>query len=122
MPQTFNSVLMIDDDPSHLKVYSWILQRGGFSPITVLATTTGVDLPSESSVGVIVMDYRLGNVSPVTVAQQVRTVYPAAPIVVLSDLFGMPTDIAPYVQTFVRKGDPDHLLNELRGILKASSN
>ena len=118
MSPTSNTVLMIDDDPSHLKVYSWILERGGFQPLTVLATSRGVEIPAtDTVVGVVVMDYRLGIASPITVAQQVRSVFPVAPIIVLSDVFGMPTDIAPYVQTFVRKGDPEHLLSEIRSAL-----
>ena len=68
-------------------------------------------------IGVVVMDYRLGIASPITIAQQVRAIFPLAPIIVLSDVFGMPTDIAPYVQTFVRKGDPEHLLSEIRSAL-----
>jgi DNA-binding NtrC family response regulator len=29
------TVLLVDDDPSHLKLYSWIVARGGYRAITL---------------------------------------------------------------------------------------
>jgi CheY-like chemotaxis protein len=107
-------VLIVDDDPVHLQLYSWILQRGGFAPVTALVRGNGVELPTTPDLDVAVLDYRLGGtLTAVEVASRLRTTYPALPIVILSDLFGMPTDIAPLAKEFVRKGDPKHLLDTL---------
>jgi hypothetical protein len=40
---------------------------------------------------------------------------------VLSDLFGMPEDIAPYAAAFVRKGEPQQLLDTIRETIKAAA-
>jgi hypothetical protein len=39
---------------------------------------------------------------------------------VLSDLFGMPDDIAPYASGFVRKGEPQQLLDTIFETIKAA--
>jgi hypothetical protein len=60
------------------------------------------------------MDYRLtGQMTAVQAAAGVKVRYPNAPIIVLSDMYDLPADIAPYVQTFVRKGDPAKLVDTL---------
>jgi DNA-binding NtrC family response regulator len=120
LPDTSKPVLMIDDDPSHLKIYGWILERGGFHALSILATPERLSLPADQQVKVVIMGYRLGDfLRAVDVAQQVRASYPGAPIIVLSDLVGMPTDIAPYAETFVRKGDPEELLKKVSHYLGA---
>jgi DNA-binding NtrC family response regulator len=112
---------MIDDDPQHLALYTVILQRGGFDPISALVTSSGVDLPEERDVDVVVLDYRLGvATTAVEVASCVQTRYPDVPILVLSDLFGMPSDIAPYAIDFIRKGEPKHLLDTLSRLTTAT--
>jgi hypothetical protein len=46
-----------------------------------------------------------------------RSLYPAAPIILLSDVWNLPTEIAPYVADFVRKGEPAKLLGTLSRLL-----
>jgi DNA-binding NarL/FixJ family response regulator len=67
------------------------------------------ELPS-SGVDLILLDYTLGVVSSRDLAKKLKAHFPAAPIIVLSDMQWMPQDIAPYAYTFVRKGEPEQLL------------
>jgi hypothetical protein len=61
-----------------------------------------------------VMDYRLnGQWTAVAAAEATRARYPGAPIVVLSDMYDLPADIAPYAEAFVRKGEPAKLVDAL---------
>ena len=115
------TVLIVDDDPSHLKIYAWVIERGGFRSLPALVQRDAVDLPEAESIDLAVLDYRLGpGLSAVDVARRLRTLYPSTPILVLSDLFGMPEDIAPYVSAFVRKGEPQQLLDTIINTLKAA--
>ncbi len=115
------SVLIVDDDPSHLKIYSWVVERGGFRSVPALVQREAVDLPEAESIDLAVLDYRLGaGLSAVDVAKRLRSTYPNTPILVLSDLYGMPEDIAPYVSGFVRKGEPQQLLDTIVSTLKAA--
>jgi DNA-binding NtrC family response regulator len=120
--ETGCTVLIVDDDPSHLKIYKWVLERGGFRPLPALVKRGLVDLSRGEHVDVAVVDYRLGaGLSAVDVAKGIRELYPSTPILVLSDLFGMPEDIAPYAAAFVRKGEPQQLLDTIRETIKAAA-
>lgn len=107
------SVLIIDDDPMHLRIYGWIVDAAGYEAKPALVTHDHIDFP-EGRVDLVVMDYRLtGQLTAVQAAEAARARYPAAPIVVLSDVYDLPADIAPWVQAFVRKGEPAKLVDAL---------
>lgn len=109
--QDDRGVLIIDDDPVHLQIYGWILKSAGFLPFPALARSNGVDIPTNQSIDVVVLDYRLtGGLKATDAAKLVNEAFPNAPIILLSDLYGVPDDIAPYVKTFVRKGEPEKLI------------
>lgn len=105
------AVLIIDDDPTHLRIYGWIVDAAGYEAKTALAGGNRIDFP-DGRVDVVVMDYRLtGHMTAVQAAELTRARYPGAPIIVLSDVYDLPADIAPYVEGFVRKGEPATLVN-----------
>lgn len=109
--QNDRGVLIIDDDPVHLQIYGWILKSAGFLPFPALAHNNGVDIPTNQSIDVVVLDYRLtGGLKATDAANLVNQAFPDAPIILLSDLYGVPDDIAPYVKAFVRKGEPEKLI------------
>ena len=106
------TVLIIDDDPVHLQIYGWILKSAGFIPCPALVNSNGVDIPDGGTVvDVVVLDYRLtGGMKATDAARLVNGAYPDAPIILLSDVYGIPDDIAPYIKAFVRKGEPEKLI------------
>ena len=113
-------ILIIDDDPTHLKLYSWILERGGFLTTTALVGRNGEDLPSAEHIFYLtVLDYQFQTrVKAVDVAKQIRTLWPRMRIVVLSDMMWMPEDIAPLVNGFVRKANRKYYLIWLQNLLR----
>jgi hypothetical protein len=57
------------------------------------------------------VDYRLGDtVSALDVAKHLKAFDASMPILILSDLMWMPEDVVDYATGFVRKGDPEQLL------------
>jgi DNA-binding NtrC family response regulator len=109
------TVLILDDDPLHLKIYSWIIDRGDFRPLTALARGGAADLPTDEHVDVVVLDYRLGgSITASDLLPSIRNTYPAAPVVILSKLDWLPADVNGEAASFVRKGEPQELLNVLR--------
>lgn len=111
-------VLMVDDDPDHLKIYGWILERGGLQPIPCQVRRRCLELPDEADVDLIVLDYALHcGATPEEVAGQLRNVFPNAPIVLLSEVQELPEDIEPYVKAFVRKGNPEKLVAIVKNLL-----
>ena len=109
--QDGRTVLIIDDDPVHLQIYGWILKSAGFVPFPALVNSSGVDMPNGRVIDVVVLDYRLtGGMKATDAARLVNVAYPNAPIILLSDVYGIPDDVAPYVKAFVRKGEPEKLI------------
>jgi len=107
------AVLIIDDDPSHLRIYGWIVEAAGYVARAALAAGDRIEFP-EGPVDIAVMDYRLTpQITAVQAAEEVRERYPKAPIVVLSDVYDLPADMAPYAAAFVRKGEPAKLVAKL---------
>jgi DNA-binding NtrC family response regulator len=111
-------VLIVDDDPSHLEIYGLLMQQAGYEPVSALVKFAGADLPRDDSIGLVLLDYRLHSLRTSTeFAQEIRGLLPAAAIVVLSDLWSLPADIAPFVTEFVRKGQPAKLLQVVGRLL-----
>jgi DNA-binding response OmpR family regulator len=115
---TNQRILIVDDDPSHLDIYGKIVQFAGFEPVPVVVRFVGPDPFPDASIDLVLLDYRLNSVktSP-EIAQDIRSTFPGAPIVLLSDLWSTPADIAPFVDQFVRKGEPARLLEVIRSYL-----
>ncbi len=111
-------ILVIDDDPSHLKLYSLVLDRGGFDAVTALVNGGPPQLPVEQAIKVAVVDYRLGeNIRAVQVIEQTKHAFPGVPVVVLSDMFWMPDDVSTLAAAFVRKGEPEKLLSTIGALV-----
>jgi DNA-binding response OmpR family regulator len=108
---TRSRVLIIDDDPTHLDIYGMIVRGAGFEAIPVLVRFSGADPIPDSGVDLVLLDYRLNSVTTAPeIAQELRSKFPEAPIILLSDLWSTPTDAAPFINQFVRKGEPAKLL------------
>ena len=119
---TQQKILIVDDDPMHLEIYGLLMKQAGYIPLPALVKFTGTDLPESDSVALALLDYRLNSVktSP-EFAKEIHALYPSAPILVLSDLWNLPSDIAPYVTGFVRKGEPAILLEKIAKLLAVNS-
>lgn len=116
--QTKPAILVVDDDPTHLRIYGWIMNAAGFDATPAQVLSDRVCLPTKDRFDVVVLDYRLtGALTAVDAARQIVAKYPEAPIVILSDMFGMPEDIAPYAKLFVRKGEPEKLIAAIQSLL-----
>ncbi len=105
------SVLIIDDDRDHLKLYSWILEGQGLTAFTTLVGTQPPTFDDHPDVDLVILDYTFQTgVKAIEVAQNIRKRWAYMPIVVLSDMMWMPDDIAPLANGFVRKGEPEQLV------------
>jgi CheY-like chemotaxis protein len=118
IPKYAGTVLFVDDDPDHLKIYGWLLKQAGFSFVPCLASRRGVDFPDLQTVDLVVLDYTLNCDTPtVEIARSLRTRYPGIPIVLLSQLDGLPQEMASSVTMFVRKGEPGRLTEAIQKLL-----
>jgi DNA-binding response OmpR family regulator len=115
-------VLIVDDDPMHLEIYGLLMKQAGYEALPTLVRFTGTEIPRNQSLGLVLLDYRLNSAkSSPEFAQEIRSIYPEVPILVLSDLWALPADIAPFVSGFVRKGEPAKLLEAVAGYFASPS-
>jgi DNA-binding NtrC family response regulator len=111
-------VLIVDDDPSHLDIYGLLVRQAGYEAVPALVRFSGADYPPERDIHLVLLDYKLDCVkSTVEIAEEVRSQYPGAPILLLSDVWSLPPEMAPYVAEFVRKGEPAKLTSTLKRML-----
>jgi len=122
MQTSHPKVLILDDDPMHLEIYCLLMKQAGYDAIPTLVRFTGTEIPCGACIGLVLLDYRLNSVktSP-DFAREIRALYPAVPIIVLSDLWTLPMDIAPLVSGFVRKGEPAKLLETVSKFFAVSA-
>ncbi len=63
----------------------------------------------------VLMDYRYSSsLTAIDIVESVKAAFPGVPIAVLSELYGMPTDMKAHAIAFIRKGEPQELVNRLR--------
>jgi DNA-binding response OmpR family regulator len=104
-------VLILDDDPMHLEIYGLLMKQAGYDALPTLVQFVGTEIPRGEWIGLVLLDYRLNSTKTSSeFACEIRTLYPTIPIIVLSDVWSLPDDIAPFVNGFVRKGEPAKLL------------
>ena len=71
------SVLIIDDDPMHLRIYGWIIDQAGYEARPALVTVDRVEFPV-GPVDIVVLDYRLtGQLTAVDAAVMVNVSAPS---------------------------------------------
>ena len=98
----------------HLEIYGLLMKQAGYQALPLLVRFTGTEIPRNQHLGLVLLDYRLNSSkSSPEFAQEIRSIYPEVPILVLSDLWALPADIAQYVSGFVRKGEPAKLLETI---------
>lgn len=116
------TILVLDDDPSHLKIYSWIVEQAGCRAVTVQVKSSSLDLPRSETVDLVLMDYRYSSsLTAIDIVHEVKAVYPGVPIAVLSEMYGMPTDMEAHAIAFIRKGEPQELVNRLKAFRETGS-
>ena len=115
-------VLIVDDDPYQLEIYSLLVEHAGFKPVPTIVKFAGPEFPTEMEISLILLDYRLNSIKTAPeVAQEARRLFVGVPILVLSDLWHMPEDVAPFVAGFVRKGEPEELISRMLELVSRSN-
>jgi DNA-binding NtrC family response regulator len=110
------TILILDDDPSHLKLYAWVVEQAGCKAVTVQVKSSSLDLPKGESVDLVLMDYRYSSsLTAADIVGAVESAFPGIPIAVLSELYGMPPEMKAHAIAFIRKGEPQELVNRLKG-------
>jgi CheY-like chemotaxis protein len=109
MPLTLQSavnnavVLCIDDDPAILECEQRFLEAFGYTVLTALSGSKGLELVSLHSVDVVVVDYYMPEMNGPEVAIEIKRLRPHAPIIMLSGAVDIPKKALKEVDAFVAK-------------------
>lgn len=123
MSTSKKTVLIVDDDPGHLKIYGWMVRQSGHQFVECLVNRTCPAFDAAWPVNLVLLDYVLHCQVPTPeIARAARANWPQAPVVLLTDRLDLPEDMAPYVDHFVRKGQPSKLVETLNNLLGKSLN
>jgi len=79
-------VLVVEDDVESLRLYSDMLKRGGYAPITASTGWEGIDLAVKEHPGLILLDLRLPDITGLTVLETLHAALStkSIPIIVVS--------------------------------------
>ena len=114
-----HTILLVDDDRQHLQMQSWIMNQAGMRVVTVVVGRDSFGLPENEHPGLIFMDYRLNsNLTSSQVVALLRQTFERVPIVLLSSELSMPPEMTTLVDAFIRKSDPEHLVQFARSFFE----
>ena len=100
------TVLCIHRDPSQLG----LLQERGYELLTATTGRDGLRLFASKPVDAIVLDYHLGLLDGIVVANEIKRVRPTIPIVMLADHADFPDGDLRSIDALVTRADGTHFL------------
>lgn len=113
------TILCVDDEANGLFIRKMLLQSAGYSVLTADNGCSALDMFSSNRVDCVVLDYYMPGMDGGTVAEKMRSLKPAVPIVLLSAYVSLPEATLRTVDAYVTKGQsPGLLLERLRHLLR----
>jgi DNA-binding NtrC family response regulator len=87
------------------------------------SATGSIFLPQEEQFDLTLLDYRLQlGIKAVDVVKKLRERWPGMRVVVLSDMMWLPEDMAAHADGFIRKGEPQLLIEKVIEMTKHTEN
>jgi DNA-binding NtrC family response regulator len=116
---TPKTILLVDDDAQHLKLYALVLKRAGYRPITTIVGSLSFGMHEHENPALIFLDYRLNStLNARQLAGLLKEKFPHSPLVVLSGVDTLPEDMKDVADDFLRKGEPEDLVAMANKMLK----
>ncbi len=79
-----DTILLIDDDPSLLRVTEYNLADGGFAVLTAASGSEGLEIFRRASPDMVVTDVQLGDMDGLAVLETVKQEAPDTPVIVIT--------------------------------------
>jgi len=114
---TSTTVLYVNDNPKSLRLLASILEDSGFKVKTAAAPWVAVELIHSSTFAVALLNYQMAEMSGAQLAQEIRGLDPALPIILMSGVSSLPPGELAYVDAHIGRDssveDLTHLVREL---------
>jgi CheY-like chemotaxis protein len=113
------TILCIDDDAEVLRLRRQLLEVSGYSVVTAASGVEGLRMLAEGRhADLILLDYMMPGMTGKQIAEELRRLHPAMPIVLMSGFPEIPENLLKMVDGYVRKGeDPEVVLQVITNAL-----
>jgi CheY-like chemotaxis protein len=112
-------VLWVDDNSFVLAAIRHLLETNGYAVVTAPNGEAALTC-KRGPFDVVVLDYKLPDISGLEVARELRKRHPSLPVLMYSGCPQFPNDATHEVTAFVSKGDPvQKLLDTIGGLTTA---
>ena len=121
MAQQPHLILCVDDELVGLRIRKILLERAGYRVLTAPNGTDGLALFSSEPIEAVVLDYSMPGMDGGEVAEKMRQIKPATPILLLSAYIGLPVEVLSRVDLYMTKGEgAPMLLSKLESLLQTA--
>jgi PAS domain S-box-containing protein len=115
------TLLCIDDEENGLRVRKWLFEAEGFQVLTARDGQTGIDLFKTNPIDAVILDYSMPKMDGVTVAETLKKLRSAVPIIMLSG-YPLPATANRSIDAIITKGEsPAALLTKTSSLLQIRS-
>jgi CheY-like chemotaxis protein len=121
MRETPAAILCIDDEEPALVLRRVLLENAGYRVFTALTGKQGIEVFRYQPIDVVILDYWMADMDGLDVAEQLKTLSPKTPIIVLSGYTSILDESLGKVDLWLRKGegDPEQLLSAVMQALNS---
>jgi CheY-like chemotaxis protein len=116
-------VLCVDDEALGLSVRKLLLEFNGYRVFTAENGPNALTLFAAEPIDLVVLDYKMPGMNGDVVAERMKRLKPAVPILMLSAYVDLPRETLALVDKYVTKGEPPQvLLGAVAALLNARQN
>ena len=121
MRETPAAILCIDDEEPALALRRVLLENAGYRVFTALTGKQGIEVFRYQPIDVVILDYWMADMDGLEVAEQLKTLSPKTPIIMLSGYTSILDESLGKVDLWLRKGegDPEQLLSAVMQALNS---
>ena len=99
-----STLLCIDDEPSILKLHKMLFEALGYEVLTAAGGAEGLNLLCDHKFHLVILDYKMPDMTGAEVAQSIRQQHPVLPILMVSAYTDLPGTVLTHVSAYLVKG------------------
>ena len=105
-----STLLCIDDEPSILKLHKMLFEALRYEVLTAAGGAEGLKLLRDHKFHLVILDYKMPDMTGAEVAQSIHHQHPALPILMVSAYTDLPGTVLTEVNAYLVKGEPTEAL------------